>query len=137
MTYFRYSNDSHHPLVPALARCENFPQKPRQSPPFMFFSIISSEINFYNLGAPLRRLAEGHPGELLMKFPSGWASVPGSLERWLLPGLGSFLPVASCLRGAGLWNRCYIQICLGKSLKSNMLWSCAYVDCGRWVLGKG
>ena len=48
---------------------------------FIFdFPIISSKINFYKLGAPLRRLAEGHPGELLMKFPSGWASVPGSLE---------------------------------------------------------
>ena len=61
-------------------------------------SIISSKINFYNLGAPLRRLAEGHSGELLMKFPSGWASVPGSLERCLLPGLDSFLPVTSCLK---------------------------------------
>ena len=45
-----------------------------------------------------------------MELPSGWASVPGSLERWLLPGLDSFLPVASCLKGAGLWNQRYIGI---------------------------
>lgn len=49
-----------------------------------WFFIISSKINFYKLGAPLRRLAEGRSGELLMRFPYGRASVPGSLERWLL-----------------------------------------------------
>ena len=60
---------------------QKFPTKSLCSPPILDFSIISSsKINFYNLGAPLRRLAEGHPGELPMKFPSGWASVPGSLE---------------------------------------------------------
>ena len=39
------------------------------------------------MGAPLRRLAEGYLGELLLKFPHGFPSVPGSLERrpWFFP----------------------------------------------------
>ncbi len=39
------------------------------------------------MGAPLRRLAEGYLGELLLKFPRGFPSVPGSLERrpWFFP----------------------------------------------------
>ena len=35
----------------------------------LVLSIISSKIKFYNLGAPLQRLAEAHPGELLHEAP--------------------------------------------------------------------
>lgn len=40
------------------------------------------------------------------------------------------------LRGTGLWNRCYIHVCLGKSLESCVLWSSGYVDGGKWGVGK-
>ena len=55
------------------------------------------------MGAPLRRLAEGHSGELpnpLRLLPREWASVPGSLER-----RQGFLPIQA------RWNPYVVRGC--------------------------
>lgn len=87
------SEERNYPLAPTLARSENFPIKAVKFAVLFFSPSSVVKLIFYNLGAPLRRLAEGHPGELLLKFPYGWASVPGSLERWL-PARPRFFPTS-------------------------------------------
>lgn len=54
-------------------------------------SSVVKQIYIITVGAPLRRLAEGHRDELLclcqkgrQKFSRGWASVPGSLDQFSL-----------------------------------------------------
>ena len=61
---------------------------------------------------------------------------PAPLRDGVCQCLDSFLPVASCLRGAGLWNRCYICFCRGKGVKGdNFFLGPVAVGCGGW--GKG
>lgn len=70
------------------------------------------------MGAPLRRLAEGHPDELLClcqksrpKFSRGWASVPGSLDQFSLIRERAFVSFLhqlhlNSMRFSGEWWSC-------------------------------
>lgn len=61
------------------------------------------------MGAPLLRLAEGHPDELVFASSHvGFLPFPASLIELPLFFPNQLHKVTSWLR-VGLWNRCYIQ----------------------------